>query len=297
VTTASKPNNAPSLQVLERTFAVLDCFVADHPEWTTTELAQKVDLPIATAHRILRVLLARGYLARDPHTKRFRLGPAAMRLGTIAREGLDLRRAARPVLVELVRSSDETALLTVLDDPPEAGLCVERVETSQRLRLSIERGSRTPLHAGASQKAILAYLPAEELELLLTRPHERLSEHTVTDPVKLRADVEGIRARGWAISYGENDVGAWGLAVPIMDHADHVIASVGLAGPSARLTRASITRHLRNLKVAARSLSKVLGVKPIQLDTSADAIKATGVLESLGLDSPPPKRTRAPARA
>jgi DNA-binding IclR family transcriptional regulator len=281
MTRASAPKKKPSLQVLERTFAILDCFSRDQPEWTTTELANAVSLPIATAHRILGVLLESGYVARDVETKRFRLGPTAVRLGDLARAALDLRRVARPVLAGLARETDETALLTVLDDPPQSGLCLDRVETSQPLRLSIERGSHIPLHAGASQKALLAYLPEPEREAFLAGRLERLCRGTITDPDALRAQLEEIRARGWAISYEENNRGAWGVAVPILRDDGEIVATIGLAGPTARLSPAVVRKHIRKLKTGAHSLAKSLGLGPQPIDTSEPVLREARVAELL----------------
>ena len=213
-----------------------------------------------TAHRILAALTGRRYLARDERTRRFRLGPAALELGGRARAVLDLRQAALPVLRRLARETDETALLTVPNSERDRSVCLERVESSQPLRLSVEPGRRLPLHAGASQKALLAFLAEEEIECVAAGSLERLCGATITDADALRANLAEVRERGWAISFEETNVGVWGVAVPLLDEDGTAVAAVGLAGPSARLSRDEVLDHLERLRDGAVEITAPLGL-------------------------------------
>jgi IclR family acetate operon transcriptional repressor len=235
-------------------------FGADQPEWGTSEVARAARLPVPTAHRILAALTGRRYLARDERTRRFRLGPAALELGGRARAVLDLRQAALPVLRRLARETDETALLTVPNSERDRSVCLERVESSQPLRLSVEPGRRLPLHAGASQKALLAFLAEEEIERLAAGSLERLCGATITAADALRENLAEVRERGWAISFEETNVGVWGVAVPLLDEDGTAVAAVGLAGPSARLTPDEVLDHLERLRDGAVEIAAPLGL-------------------------------------
>jgi DNA-binding IclR family transcriptional regulator len=144
------------------------------------------------------------------------------------------------VLRELAYATGETALLTVYDESRHGSLCVDRIEGTHDLRLSIEVGRVTPIHAGASAKALLAFLDEPIVEDVLSRPLERLARGTTIHRRKLRTELERIRTRGWAFSYEENNVGAWGLAAPILV-GDRAVASVGLAAPTARHSRSGMS--------------------------------------------------------
>jgi DNA-binding IclR family transcriptional regulator len=235
-------------------------FGADQPEWGTSEVARAARLPVPTAHRILAALAGRRYLARDERSRRFRLGPAALELGGRARAVLDLRQAALPVLRRLARETDETALLTVPNSERDRSVCLERVESSQPLRLSVEPGRRLPLHAGASQKALLAFLAEEEIERVAAGSLERLCRATITDADALRANLAEVRACGWAISAEETNVGVWGVAVPLLDEGGTAVAAVGLAGPSARLSPDEVLDHLERLRDGAVEITAPLGL-------------------------------------
>lgn len=256
----------PSLQVLERAFAILEAFNEFRPEWTTSDLARFLELPIPTVHRLLGALARLGYVTRDAQTRRFRLGGAAMQLGERARAVSDLRAVALLPLRRLSEAADETAVLTVLSPERDRSVCLERVETSQPLRLSVQPGSQLPLHAGASQKALLAFMPEREVDRLLDQPLERLCTATITEPGQLRRDLAVIRERGWASSYEETNLGVWGIAVPVISEND-VVCAVGIAGPSARLSDEGFRRDVPSVQRAALAVARSLGlaVPPVTL--------------------------------
>ncbi|HYX83953.1 MAG TPA: IclR family transcriptional regulator [Gaiellales bacterium] len=247
-----------TLQVLERTLAILALFTRERDEWTTTEASRESGLPIPTVHRIMATLSQHGFLVRDPITKRFRLGWAAVDLGERARAAVDLRRLAMPALARLAEATSETALLTAMNDRHDAAVCLERVESSLELRLSIKPGREVPLHAGASQKVLLAFLPLEEREAVLARPLAKLCRATITDSEFLRGHLDAIRNRGWAISFEENNIGAWGVALPILDANGASVASIGLAGPTARFRRHELATSVRELRLAALEITRAL---------------------------------------
>jgi IclR family transcriptional regulator, acetate operon repressor len=260
----------PAFQVLERTFSILDLFDEERPEWSTTEVARALDLPIPTAHRILMALKRHGYVSQHEETKRFRLGISALQLGDRARSVVDLRSVALPALRRLSAETGETALLTVLTPAGDRGVCLERVETAQPLRLSVQPGRQLPLHAGASQKALLAFMDDEAAARVVHGPLERLCHATLTDPVSLSAELETIRRRGWASSYEETNLGVWGVAVPVLSDHGGVVCAVGIAGPSARLTVKRVREDVARVHDAAERIASALGLMvPAVKDTKA----------------------------
>jgi IclR family acetate operon transcriptional repressor len=248
----------PAFQVLERTFGILEIFSEARPEWSTTEIARSLSLPVPTVHRILAALKRLGYVSQHEETRRFRLGVAALSLGERARAVADLRPVAIGPLRSLSDATGETALLTVLTPERDRGVCLERVETLQPLRLSVQPGRQLPLHAGASQKALLAFMPDDEIEQLIAVPLERFCHATITDPKALRRELQAIRARGWASSYEETNVGVWGIAVPVLSESD-VVCAVGIAGPSPRLSVKRVRQDVRLVHEAGMAIGRALG--------------------------------------
>jgi IclR family transcriptional regulator, acetate operon repressor len=250
-----RPDRAPGPKVLEKALRVLDLFTAETPSWTVTEIGRELDFPMATAHRILRALEARSYLMRSETG--YGLGPGAVDLGRRARASIDLRWQLRAVLRELAQTTRETALLTARDERIQGSRCIDRIETSQSLRLSIEIGRVTPMHAGASAKATLAFLDDATVGEVLAQPLERLGPGTITDPQQLRSELARIRKRGWATSYEENNEGAWGMAAPVLIE-ESVIASLGFAAPTVRHCGAAEQRMAKLVLGAAREAEAAL---------------------------------------
>jgi DNA-binding IclR family transcriptional regulator len=276
---ATTEDHKPSFQVLERTFSILDLFDEERPEWSTTEVARALGLPIPTAHRILIALKRHGYVTQHEDTKRFRLGLAALHLGDRARAVVDLRSVALPSLRRLTQETGETSLLTVLSPSRDRGMCLERVETSHPLRLSVQPGRQAPLYAGASQKVLLAFMRDDEVDRVIAGGLEHLCHATITDPRLLREELDLVRSRGWAGSYEETNVGVWGVAVPLLDARDGVVCAVGIAGPSARLTSARVRADIERVHAAAAQIGRALGLRVPPVSTT----KTTMV---------PPKRRR-----
>ena len=245
----------PSLQVVERVFTILEAFTEFRPEWSTSDLARSLELPIPTVHRLLAVLARLGYVSRDEQTRKFRLGGAALQLGEHARAVTDLRAVAIMPLRRLSQETGETALLTAVSPKRDCSVCLERVETSQPLRLSVQPGRQLPLHAGSSEKALLAFMPGKEVERLLAGPLERLCTATITDARSLRHDLQVIRDRGWASSHEETNIGVWGIAVPVISE-DDVVCAVGIAGPSTRLSDEVVRRDVPLVQRAALAVKR-----------------------------------------
>lgn len=250
-----------SPQLLQRTFLVLSLFTAERQEWTVTEIGRACDLAVPTVHRIVMALHKNGYLMRDDFSKKFRLGPAVLRMGRTAALSVDLRSLAMPLLQRLSRRTAQTALLTEMTEDHRNAVCLERVESAEPLRLSVTPGRQLPLHAGASQKILLAHVEEDELEEYLQHPLAGVCASTITDPQALQQEMSVIRERGWASSFEETNRGVWGIAVAIIDEVGRATASLGVAGPKERMPR-NITPWLSVLAQAAANLAGPLGLTP-----------------------------------
>jgi DNA-binding IclR family transcriptional regulator len=247
-------------KVLDKVLRILQLFTVERPEWTASEISRRLAIPLPTAHRIVRSLESHNYLMRVDAG--YRLGLSAIDLGRRATASLDLRLALRPALKLLARETGETVLLSVYSQRPRGALCIDRVETNHSLRLSLDTGRITPLHAGASSKAILAFSDPEVIEDVLSQPLESQTESTVTDPETLREDLRLIRKRGWSFSYEENDAGAWGLATPVLTGDRHLLGVLGVAAPTPRFSADTKRAFIDALLAAARDSTTEFTNKP-----------------------------------
>jgi DNA-binding IclR family transcriptional regulator len=260
VTTATDAAPAPTAtsSSVTKALRILSLFTPERPEWGASEVAAELGVTVPTAHRMLTVLATNGFLARFGRG-RFRLGLEAISLGRRALASIDLRSILRSDLQQIAASTGETALLTIHDERRRASLCIDRFESHHPLRLSVDVGRLTPLHAGASAKALLAYLRPADVDDVMSRPLDRLAQGTITDPEVLRAELNDIRERGYATSTEETDVAAWGVAAAIRATDGTAIAAIGLAGPTHRLNTEVSRRCGQLVMDIARDAERRLG--------------------------------------
>src|SRR5262249_32006230 len=148
--------------------------------------------------QILLALRAYG-LAEETERGRYHLGTRALALGHAARKQLHLPGLCRPVMRHLAQATGESVILTVIRWP--YGICLERVESVRPVRLTLEPGTVTALHAGASCKVLLAFAdPGLRERYFQETPLHRYTEYTTTDPDVLRRQLREIRAQGYAVT-------------------------------------------------------------------------------------------------
>jgi len=256
-------DKSSSVKTVDRLVKILDSFSRGRPTWSLAELSAHLGLPKSTLHRFLVSLEYHGVLRRDPGDLRWRLGYRLYLWGSLAAESTDLHQIARPIMRDLVAAAQETAILTVYHERQVT--CVERVETSLPVRLTLDRGTHHLPHAGASSKVLMAYLPEEEIQAIICdQGLPKLCTNTITDPDELIAELAKIRRQGYAQSLEETDLGAWGIATPIYDRNGEVVAAIGVAGPSSRFTADVAQRDVKLCCEAARRISTLLstGLEP-----------------------------------
>jgi DNA-binding IclR family transcriptional regulator len=248
---------ASPVKTINRLVQVLDCFSPEQPTWSLAELSVRLGLPKSTLHRFLVGLEAHGILRRDNADKRWRLGYRLFAWGSLAAESTGLRHIVGPIMRQLVAATGETAILTVYHD--HEVICVEKVETSHPVRMTLDVGTRRHAHAGASSKVLMAYLPEEEIEAVIRdKGLPKLCINTIVDPDRLVAELAKIRAQGYAVSREETDLSAWGIATPIHDWNGEVVAAIGVAGPASRFGDDRVQQYAQDCREAARQISEQL---------------------------------------
>jgi IclR family transcriptional regulator, acetate operon repressor len=265
VTAAKQPKQF--MTTIERALSVLDLMTTtDRDDLGVTEISRELRLSKAVIHRVLVTLVARDYLQVDPVSRRYRLGPMALVLGSTYLAGLDLRTLALPRLKELSDLTGETATLSIRND--WSRIYVAQVVPDREIKMSVVVGKAFPLHAGSSSKAFLAFLPPEEQERYLAeRELTALTDRTIVDPEQLRSELAAVRARGYAVSLEERQSGAASIAAPILDQHDRPIGALSVCGPVERF-RDQLDIVPPFLLKACSELSHLFGNRPMERRTT-----------------------------
>lgn len=242
---------------VERTLRVLTSLSHSPDGRSLTELSDELDLPLASLHRILRVLVDAGFAVQDTD-QRYSVGPEVFALTGRSAAGRSLVEASRPHLEWLSDQSGETAFAASLVGG--VPVCVAISECDRPLRLFINVGQRMPYHAAASARAILAFQPDEiAREWLRNENFESFTTTTPTSADAVMAMLPQIRRDGYAICTEELDRHVTALAAPIRDVDGVVSASVTVLGPTVRMADERREAAARLVVEAGRRISAARG--------------------------------------
>lgn len=223
------------------------------------DIVAETGLPKTTCHRILGTLTHSGLLRVD---EQGRFGPGALLLamGMNFLSQTDIRTLARPLMEELTAETQETCHLGVMQFPWVVYL--EKVESPLAIRMHSEVGALNPIYCTGLGKSLLAFSPVDVVDQVCGMPMEARTEHTITNPEKLRLELNSIRERGFAIDDVENEVGIRCVGAPILGHDGNAVAALSLAGPENRLTMNVAMDLGPELAHTARRISAQLGYHP-----------------------------------
>ena len=243
---------------LQKGLEILCCFGLDRPTLSAQAISKELNIPLSTTYRYVQSLEEKQFLIKSPGTKKYGLGFMLFQLGNIAASQTKLVQVVMPHMETLASLSGETVFLTVLSG--RRTVCLERIEAQKAIRMSLERGSSLPLHAGASSKILLAYQENSFVESMVREVGlERFTPNTITDLERLKEELEAIRRRGFAFSDQEVDLGAKAISAPILDQKGRIIAGLSVAGPSERINERSMQQLCELVKGYAQRISHDLG--------------------------------------
>lgn len=228
---ASRPS---IVQSVDRTIDVLEALAGAGGIARSKEIAQSVDLPVPTVHRLLATLNARGYVLQLPD-RRYALGSRLVRLGDTAAQQSGAR--VQPALDRLVAELEETVNLAFLTQ--DTMTYVAQASSHRSMRMFTEVGRRVALHTSGVGKAVLTTMPDARVRDVLGHLGSRTREAVLHE-------IELSRRRGFAIDDEEQEVGVRCLAVAVP--GGPAPAALSVSGPSSRLepgVYAQVAMHLR----------------------------------------------------
>jgi DNA-binding IclR family transcriptional regulator len=254
---STESTSGSPLQTVDRALQILLSFSDTRTDWGVSELAEAFELNPSTTQRLLAALASRGFLAADPYTRRYSLGPALWHMAALWERGGGLARLAEQVIAELAAATGRTATFTVPDGFYVR--CIAAVDgLSGPVRSHPLVGDLYPAHAGATSRAYFAFLdPLVRRNMLAGRPFARYTEITEVDEDALEVLLRETYKAGWAYSEGEYDATTRAIAVPVRIGAKP-IGSLTLVEPKIYDYDDDLHDHLAALQTAAEQFASLL---------------------------------------
>lgn len=242
-----EPPSGRRIASVTRAVSVLEALADADDDLGTNEIARRTGINASSVSRLLATLAAAGLVGQDERTGRYRLGLRMLRFGTAVLARLDLREVARDHLRALTEATGETATLSVSGGG--SALTVDFVQSTASVQSVAHLGRPSVAHATAVGKVMLAFTDRRPVG-----PLTAFTDATITDPARLRAEVDRTRRQGWAEALGEREVDLDAVAVPVRNASGDLLAILGVQGPAGRFDEAGRAAAVEHLRRAARQL-------------------------------------------
>jgi IclR family pca regulon transcriptional regulator len=269
---ASEPTAAPSkpsddsdaftgdpnfMTSLARGLAVIQAFSQRRHHLTISQVSTTTGLSRAAVRRCLYTLAKLGFAGSDDN-RHFFLRPRILALGHSYISSMPLATAAQPVLEHISHLLHESCSIATLDGVEI--VYIARANVTRIMSIDLGVGSRLPAFCTSMGRAILANLPPEELESVLSRVEfKRYTERTITNPAKLTQALRQIRRDGYSIIDQELEHGLRSMAVPIQNPSGKVVAALNIGAHAQRVSIQEMqTKFLPHLRAAAQELCLLL---------------------------------------
>lgn len=228
-----------------------------HSQLSLPQMVKLSGQPKTSVHRMLCSLEETGFVRRTADGG-YELGFVLLQFGQAVVDRLDIRKVSLPVMQRLRLEIGEAVNLIVRDG--NEAIYVEKVDTTEPVRVYTAIGRRAPLYGGACPRILLTYMPEEELEVYLNHTKlERFADNTITDMQQLRNIIAQDRANGYTISHSELYNYTSAVGAPIFDHSGNIVAGLSIVGPENRYREENLRLYIEKTVAAAQEISSRLG--------------------------------------
>lgn len=256
----AEPKTQGSIQSLARAFGLLEIIAKCSDGVTLTELSRASGLHSSTGFHLLRTMVGLGYLRQCQDSRRYFIGSRLFFLAASARSEVLLVNMVEPVARELASTSGNTTMFGIRSD--DEIVVVFKAEGDEAFHISAKVHGTRPQHCTSMGKVLLADLPPDRLKhYLSTCELKAFTPNTITDRVRLEAEIAEVRRSGLAFDDAEFHSQLRCVAAPVRDLTNRVIGALSMVGPAWRLSLQMLYARAGLLRKAADSLSAQLGYR------------------------------------
>ncbi len=242
---------------VRKALEILCEFSGGTPTLAVSDISRRLEIPKSTAHNLLRTLQTYDFIQQDAIDRRYRLGPRVFELGLLFSQNTELIAKARAHLLRLAEATKETVKLGILSGG--GALILTAIESPFALHTRGDEGRRAPLHCTSIGKALLAALPDEEIEEILSaRGLPRFSPHTITTTEALLDEIGQVRDRSYALDAEENELGVRCVSALIPGTGRSAAAAVSVSGPSSRISEERLLELAAQVRETAAAIATAM---------------------------------------
>jgi len=257
-----KEPQSDTVKALDRGIGLLNV-LGGEGSLSLSELAQRVDIPSSTTHRLLATLQKHGLVEFDEGFQTWSIGIEAFRIGSSYLAKTNLVDAARTILRSLMEQSGETANLAICKSGDV--IFISHMETPNPIRAFFQAGTRSHMHASGIGKALLAEMSEDEIgKIIKQKGLPKFTSNTIISSTRLRENLEKARIRGWAYDDEERYVGMRCIAAGVCNEHGEVIAGISISGPTVRVSKQLIEEFGPMVKDAANELTRAIGGRDLR---------------------------------
>ena len=247
------------MNTVQKTVLILRAFTREKPKLTLTDLNKITGIGISSLQRFVATLVHEGFLIRDERTKQYQLGLSLFYLGKLVEQESTILAVAEPILKSLSVKIGESVSMSIFDGDQRR--CILNYESVHSLTARNQVGDTSPLYAGASAKALLAYLPQAEIEDYLDRVKRvPITKLTVVDRERLLGELEVIRRQGFVTTKSERIIGACSISTAITS-VGRPIASIAIIIPDVRYDDEQTGMYAEHILEAKKEIERQLSMQ------------------------------------
>lgn len=242
-------------QSIQKAAAILSLFSLSRSRLKLAQIAKEMNLPLATTHGLVRTLVEEGFMSQIPETREYRLGIRLNELGAIQMASLDINQRAVLPSTYLARETGLVVHVAVF----ERDAIVVTYSTSpltDNHGIAVYLGTRVPTYCSSIGRAILAFLPREEVLTHFARVEMvPYTPHTVTDPEKILAELDATRLRGYSVVRQELANNLCSIGSPVFGPSGELTGGISLNAHPVEFREEAVEEMGRRVVATAAQIS------------------------------------------
>lgn len=248
--------NGIEVKSVFKAFKILECFSREKSDLGITEIGNMLDLNKSNVHSIISTLESMGYVEQNVSTRKYRLGLKILGLAHVITSSLSFRATVLPYMQKIANQTNEVVYMGIPRDEEVLYLDVACPQNSIPTRSIL--GERAPMYCTGIGKAMLAYLPAETVNAVISKGFHKFTDNTIVSEDALLKELQSIRGKGYAVDNMEHEYGIKCVGMPVLDDQGRVMLGLSISGPSLRFTEEKIKEFATILRENVLHISQRL---------------------------------------